>query len=130
MSFDDLNSENILLYAVKAYDKPNCIMSEFKEDMKRFNYLKRLFRRYRKEGEMRERLVINHLVVLYNVFGVEVSTRMLFYKMHKDDYSVLKTYLLFLNYMPETVIGIKGQNIISSDIPVDMAVAEVLRQIK
>jgi 5'(3')-deoxyribonucleotidase len=130
MSFDDLTSENFLLYAVKAYDKPNCIMSEFKEDMKRFNYLKRLFRRYRKMDDLRERLVINHLVVIYNVFGVEVATRMLFYKMSKDDYSALKTYLIFLNYMPTVVHGIKGQDIISSEIPVDMKIAEVLREIK
>jgi hypothetical protein len=130
MSFDDLTSENFLLYAVKAYDKPNCIMSEFKEDMKRFNYLKRLFRRYRKMNDLRERLVINHLVVVYNVFGVEVATRMLFYKMSKDDYSALKTYLIFLNYMPAVVHGIKGQDIISSEIPVDMKIAEVLREIK
>jgi hypothetical protein len=130
MSFDDLTSENVLLYAVKAYDKPNCIMSEFKEDMKRFNYLKRLFYRYRKEGEMRERLVINHLIVLYNVFGVEVATRLLFYRIHKEDYHTLKTYLLFLNYMPSIVRGIRGQNIISSDISVDLKVAEVLREIK
>jgi len=125
-----LTSENFLLYAVKAYDKPNCIMSEFKEDMKRFNYLKRLFRRYRKMDDLRERLVINHLVVVYNVFGVEVATRMLFYKMSKDDYSALKTYLIFLNYMPAVVHGIKGQDIISSEIPVDMKIAEVLREIK
>ena len=130
MSFDDLTSENFLLYAVKAYDKPNCIMSEFKEDMKRFNYLKRLFRRYRKMNDLRERLVINHLVVIYNVFGVEVATRMLFYKMSKDDYSALKTYLIFLNYMPAVVHGIKGQDIISSEISVDMKIAEVLREIK
>lgn len=130
MSFDDLTSDNILLYAVKAYDRPNMLMSEFKEDMKRFNYLKRLLKRYRKDGEMRERLVINHLVVLYNVFGVEVATRLLFYKMSKEDYSALKTYLLFLNYMPGVVRGIKGQDIISSDISVDMQIAEVLRQIK
>jgi DUF2075 family protein len=130
MSFDDLTSENILLYAVKAYDRPNMLMSEFKEDMKRFNYLKRLFRRYRKDGEIRERLVINHLVVLYNVFGVEVATRLLFYKMSKDDYIALKTFLLFLNYMPNVVRGIKGQDIFSSDISVDMRIAEILRQIK
>jgi hypothetical protein len=130
MSFDDLTSENFLLYAVKAYDKPNCIMSEFKEDMKRFNYLKRLFRRYRKMDDLRERLVINHLVVVYNVFGVDVATRMLFYKISKDDYSALKTYLLFLNYMPAVVHGIRGQDIISSEIPVDMKIAEVLREIK
>ena len=127
MSFDDLTSDNFIMYAIKAYDKPNCIMSEFKEDMKRFNYLKRLFRRYRKEGELKERLVINHLVVLYNVFGVEPATRMLFYKMIEDDYSALKTYLLFLNNMPNVVKGIKGKDVISSDIPVDMRIAEVLR---
>ena len=127
MSFDDLNNDNIMMYAMKAYDRPNCIMSEFKDDMKRFNYLKRLFLRYRKIGELREQLVLNHLVVLYNVFGPEVTSRMLFFKMSKDDYSALKTYLLFLSIMPERIRGIKGQDIISSDIPIDTKVAEVLR---
>jgi len=126
--FDDLNNDNIMMYAVKAYDKPNCIMSEFKEDMKRFNYLKRLFKRYRKYDELREQLVLNHLIVIYNVFGPEVSSRLLFFKMAKDDYSALKTYLLFLNIMPERVKGIKGQDIISSDIPIDYAIAEALRK--
>jgi hypothetical protein len=130
MSFDDLSNENVMIYAMKVYDKPNCIMSEFKEDMKRFNYLKRLFRRYSKVGEMRERLVLNHLVVLYNVFGVEAATRLLFFKMAKSDYSALKTYLLFLSCMPDVVKGIKGQDIISSEISVDMGIAEILREIK
>jgi hypothetical protein len=130
MSFDNLTSENIMLYAMKIYDKPNCIMSEFKEDMKRFNYLKRLFKRYRKLNEMRERLVLNHLVVLYNVFGAEPLTRMLFFKMSKDDYSILKTYLLFLSCMPDVVKGIKGSDILSSEISVDMKIAEALRNIK
>jgi len=130
MSFDDLNNENIMIYATKAYDKPNCIMSEFKEDMKRFNYLKRLFKRYRKLGELREQLVLNHLVVLSNVFGPEVSTRLLFFKMAKDDYSALKTYLLFLSCMPDRVRGIKGHDIISSEIPVDMTIAQMLRNLK
>lgn len=128
--FEDLNSDNVTLYAMKAYDKPNCIMSEFKEDMKRFNYLKRLFQRYRKCGEIRERLIINHIVVIYNVFGVEVSTRLLFYKLSKEDYPALKTYLLFLNYMPERIRGIKGRDIFSSEIIVDLNIAEVLRNIK
>ena len=127
MSFDDLTNDNILIYAVKAYDKPNCIMSEFKEDMKRFNYLKRLFKRYRKVGELREQLVLNHLVVIYNVFGPEVAARLLFFKMAKDDYPALKTYMLFLNIMPEKVRGIKGQDLLSSDIPVDMTIANILR---
>lgn len=130
MLFDNLTTENVIMYAIKAYDKPNCIMSEFHDDMKRFNYLKRLFQRYRKYDELREQLVLNHLVVIYNVFGPEVATRLLFFKMSKDDYSALKTYLLFLNYMPERIRGIKGQDIHSSDISVDMKIAESLRKIK
>jgi len=127
MSFENLTNDNIMIFAMKAYDKPNCIMSEFKEDMKRVNYLKRLFKRYRKLGELREQLVLNHLVVLYNVFGPEVATKLLFFQMSKDDYSALKTYLLFLSCMPEKVKGIKGHDIISSEIPVDMTIAEILR---
>lgn len=130
MSFENLTNDNIMIFAMKAYDKPNCIMSEFKEDMKRFNYLKRLFKRYRKLGELREQLVLNHLVVLYNVFGPEVATKLLFFQMSKDDYSTLKTYLLFLSCMPEKVKGIKGHDIISSEISVDMTIAHALRQIK
>jgi 5'(3')-deoxyribonucleotidase len=130
MSFENLTEENILLYAAKAYDKPNCIMSEFTEDMKKLNYLKRLFRRYRKHGEMRERLILNHIVVLYNLFGPEVTTRLLFFNMSKDDYSVLKTYLTFLNIMPEKVRGINGKDIVSSDIMIDMNIANELRNLK
>jgi hypothetical protein len=126
--FENLTNENVLLYALKAYDKPNCIVSEFVEDMKRFNYIKRLFKRYRKYGETKERLVLNHLMVLYNVFGPEVVTRLLFYKVDKEDYSTLKTYLLFLNIMPEKVRGIKGQDILSSLINVDMIIANILRE--
>lgn len=129
-SFEDLNNENFLIYAMKAYDKPNCLMSEFKEDMKRFNYLKRLFHKYRKNNEMREQLVLNHLVVINNVFGPEPATRLLFFKISKEDYPSLKTYLLFLNLMPNTIKGIKGQDIRSSDIEVDIKIAETLRKIK
>ena len=130
MSFEDLTNENLMMYAAKAYDKPNCILSEFKEDMKRFNYLKRLFKRYRKLGELREQLVLNHLVVLNNVFGPDAATRLLFFKMSKDDYSALKTYLLFLSCMPDRVRGIKSHDIISSEIPVDMTIANALRNLK
>jgi len=130
MYFDNLTNDNIMMYAVKAYDSPNCIMSEFKDDMKRFNYLKRLFLRYRKYDELRVQLVLNHIVVLCNVFGPEVATRLLFFKVTKDDYSSLKTYLLFLSCMPERVRGIKGQDILSSDIPVDSQIANTLRKIK
>ena len=130
MSFDNLTEDNVMLYAIKAYDKPNCIMSEFSEDMKRFNYLKRLFRRYRKHNQLRERLVLNHLIVLNNVFGVEVTTRLLFYEMSPNDYPQLKTYLLFLSCMPDVIVGIKGKNILSSSIEVNMEIANVLRTLK
>jgi len=130
MPFENLTDENIMLYAAKAYDRPNCVMSEFTEDMKRLNYLKRLFRRYHKHGEMRERLILNHIVVLHNIFGPEASTRILFYNTSKDDYSILKTYLLFLNLMPEKVRGINGKDVLSSDISVDMKIAEVLRNLQ
>jgi hypothetical protein len=130
MSFDDLNNSNFILFAAKCYDKPNVIMSEFKDDMKRFNYLKRLFHKYRKDGDLREQLVLNHLVVLYNVFGPEPTTRMLFFKISVEDYPTLKTYLLFLNMMPNLIKGIRGEDIKSSDIEVDLKVAEVLRRIK
>jgi hypothetical protein len=130
MSFENLTNDNIMMYAIKCYDTPNCIISEFTEDMKRFNYIKRLFRRYTKYGELRERLILNHLIVLYNVFGVEPTTRMLFFKISKGDWSALKTYLIFLNYMPIVVKGIKGQDIHSSDIAIDMNIADVLRDIK
>jgi hypothetical protein len=130
MFFDNLTDDNVMLYAIKAYDKPNCIMSEFSEDMKRFNYLKRLFRRYRKHNELRERLILNHLVVLNNVFGVEVTTRLLFYEMSPNDYPQLKTYLLFLSCMPDVIVGIKGNNILSSSIEVNLEIANVLRTLK
>jgi len=128
--FEDLNDNNILLYAMKAYDNPNMIISEFDEDIKRFYYLKRLFYRYNKYKEIRERLILNHLVVLYNVFGPEATTRLLFYYTEPDHYSVLKTYLIFLNYMPNTIRGIRGKDIISSDILLEEDIAKKLRSIK
>jgi hypothetical protein len=129
MFFESLNNDNFILYAAKAYEKPNCIKSEFKEDLKRLNYIKKLFRRYLKNNDLKERLILNHLVVIYNVFGIEASTRMLFYHIDVECYSALKTFLIFLNYMPNIVKGINDKNIISSDIPVDMNIASMLRRL-
>ncbi len=120
----------MMLYAAKAYDKPNCIMSEFDEDMKKLNYLKRLFHRYHKREEIRERLILNHIVTLNNLFGPEATSRLLFFSMSEKDYSALKTFLLFLNIMPNRVKGIKGKDIISSNINIDMKIAEELRKLK
>jgi hypothetical protein len=126
---DNLNDDNFIIYAMKAYDKPNVVLSEFEDDLKRIKYVKRLIKRYRITGELKERLILNHIIILANVFGVEASVKMLFYKLDDDDYDILKTFLLFLNYMPKLVIGLKGKNINSSDISVDIFVAKRLRDI-
>ena len=127
--FDDLNDENFMMYAVKAYDSPNCIMSEFEGDLKRTKYLKRLFRRYKVTKVLKERLILNHLILLYNVFGAEATTRILFYRIDEKDFDVLKTFLMYLNLLPENVKSIRGKDIFVSDIPVDLHIADLLRKI-
>ena len=129
MIITDLNEETFIMYAIKCYDNPHCVMSEFEEDLKRIKYIKRLIKRYRTTGELKERLILNHMIVLSNVFGTEATVRMLFYKFDEEDYKILKTFLLFLNYMPKIVIGINGTNIISADISIDLFVAKRLREI-
>ena len=124
---DNLNDENIVLYAIKAYDKLNYVKSAFEEDYKTFRYVKRLLQRYRACGELRENLILNHINMIYNLFGVEAGTRLLFAKTDSDDYSSLKTFLVFLNTMPDDVGGIRGENIHSASIPIDMTIANVLR---
>jgi hypothetical protein len=127
--FDDLNEDNFVMYAVKHYNSPQCIMSEFEGDIKRTKYLKRLFRRYKVTKSLKERLILNHIILLNNVFGPEVTARILFYKIDERDYDILKTFLAYLNISPEVVYGIKGKNIIVSSIPLDTNVVEILRKI-
>jgi hypothetical protein len=127
--FDDLNDENFTIYAMKSYNSPNCIMSEFEGDLKRTKYLKKLFRKYKKSNILKERLILNHIILVYNVFGVEAATKILFYKIDDRDYDILKTFLLYLNYMPDRVFGIRGKNIDSSTIMVDLNIAEILRKL-
>ena len=104
-------------------------MSEFEGDLKRTKYLKRLLRRYKVTKALKERLIINHIILLNNVFGPEATARILFFRIDEKDYDVLKTFLLFLNLLPEVVKGIRGRNIITDVIPVDMKVADILRKI-
>jgi len=125
----DLNEENFLIYAMKWYDSPNCIMSEFENDLKRTKYLKRLFRRYKVTKSLKERLILNHIISLNNVFGPDATPRILFFKIDEKDYDVLKTFLCYLNLMPEMVYGINGNDISSYDIPMDPNVAEILLKI-
>lgn len=127
--FEDLNDDNFIMYAMKAYNSPHCILSEFESDLKRTKYLKRLFRRYKITKVLKERLILNHLILLYNVFSAEPATRILFFKIDEADYDVLKTFLIYLNYMPERVKGIRGVDYISSNILIDMNVADFLRRI-
>jgi hypothetical protein len=125
----DLNEENFLIYAMKWYDSPNCIMSEFENDLKRTKYLKRLFRRYKVTKSLKERLILNHIISLNNVFGPDATPRILFFKIDEKDYDVLKTFLCYLNLMPEMVYGINGNNISSYEIPLDPNVAKILLEI-
>jgi hypothetical protein len=126
---EQLNDDTVLLYAIKAYDKLNYVKSEFEEDYKTFRYVKRLLQRYRQSGELKENLILNHLSLIYNLFGVEPGTRLLFYKMDEADYSSLKTFLVYLNTMPDIVHGIEGKDVRSSDYPIDLKIANVLRSL-
>jgi hypothetical protein len=126
---ENLNDDNFIIYAMKAYDRPNCIMSEFEEDLSRIKYVKRLIKRYKTTGELKERLILNHIIVLSNVFGIEPSARMLFFKIDKEDYDILKTFLLFLNFMPRHINGISGNHYNSADIGVDVFVGSRLNKL-
>jgi hypothetical protein len=129
MPIDDLNEANALIYAAKHYDNPHFFDTvEFYEDLSRFKYLKKLFGRYEETGDLNERLVLNHLIVVYNVFGVEAATKLLFLKM--DNYgSYLKPFLLLLNFLPDIIYNVEGRNIITSEIVMDQTIVEKLRQI-
>ena len=123
---ENLNESNFLVYAMHHYDNPQChSLTEFEEDLKKFLYLKKLLSRYRKDGELRERLILNHIIVLYNVFG-ESATNMLFYKVDRDCWDSLVTFLVYLERMPEElpVYSIKLSNI-----KLDEKIISVLRKI-
>lgn len=127
--FDDLNDDNFIMYAMKAYNSPHCIVSEFEGDIKRTKYLKRLFRRYKVTKSLKERLILNHIILLNNVFGTEATSRILFYKIDERDYDILKTFLTYLNLMPDAIYGINGKNVYSRDIEFNEEVAKVLVRI-
>tara|TARA_R110000764_G_scaffold190918_1_gene276180 strand:- start:136 stop:522 length:387 start_codon:yes stop_codon:yes gene_type:complete len=125
-----LNEDNFLLYAIKNYHSPGSMgMSDLESDLKKFKYIKRLLNRYQKTGEISERLVLNHLVILYNVFG-DATTDMLFYKLDKEFWSDLKTYLVYLHRMPlETVVSPGTLRIKETDISLNDELIKVLRSL-
>lgn len=122
----DLTEENYIMFAIKCYDKPHCVMSEFEEDMKRIKYIKRLIGRYKNTGDLKERLILNHIIVLSNVFGTENAVRLLFFKLEPEFWPILKSFLIFLQYMPNYVMGINGKNIDSKSITIDFNVTRSL----
>jgi hypothetical protein len=126
----ELNDDNFVMYAIKHYDNKNCTgLNEFYDDLNKFKYLKRLFKKFNDKGELRERLILNHIIVIYNLFGVEAATKMLFYKIEKQYWSQLKTFLVFLNFMPRLVIVSKEIHIKDSDINIDESILETLKNL-
>lgn len=125
-----MNDNNFLMYAIKNYDNPDCGgVEDFYDDLNRFKYLKRLFRKNVRGEELKERLILNHIIVLYNLFGNSAATRMLFYKIESDHWSQLKTFLVFLNVMPEIIHLPSGDYIHGSQIGLDPDLVEILRKI-
>jgi hypothetical protein len=128
MVFDDLNEKNFLLYAMKEYDNPQCVqVEEFYDDLKKVKYIKRLFNQYLNEGVLKERLLLNHIIVFYNVFPVRSATRILFLKIEEEFWPILKTFLVYLSYMSEIIDPINGRTILSDDIQLDQVVVDRLR---
>ena len=131
MIFDDITDDNFLMFAMKEYNDIQCTdIEEFYDDLKKIKYIKRLFNIYKNTGQLKERLILNHLIVFYNVFPIQAGTRILFYKIEKVFWPMLKTFLIFLDRMPETIDSIRGKTIRTSDIQLDEGIVTRLRSIK
>jgi hypothetical protein len=125
MDFSKLNNNNFILYVSKYYENPQCdSMDEFNEDLNRIKYIKRLLRKYIKTGILRERLILNHLIILQNVFGPKVTSRILFFKVDEELYSELKTFLVYLKYLPDSIPEADLEKI-----PLDNKIVSALREI-
>lgn len=127
MEFKHLTKDNFMLYAMGNYTNPDCLgMSEFTEDLSKIKYVKRLLKKYLRTGKIRPILLLNHLMILGNVFGREAASRMLFYKLESDIHPPLKTVLLYLNYIDDGMI-LDGR--VLADIPMEMKLADILRRL-
>ena len=101
MLFHELNEDNFLLFAIKNYENPQAVTEDdFDKDLNHFKYIKRLLKRYKRDGELKTHLLLNHFIILYNIFG-EAATPMLFYKIEEDLWPVMKTFVMFLGKLPE-----------------------------
>jgi hypothetical protein len=130
MYVESLTEKNFIVYAAKYYENINCSdTKEFFEDLERIIYIKKIFNKYKKTGEIQHRLILNHLIVLYNVFNKDGLNRILFLRLDKY-HSILKPFLIFLNTLPEVVLNINNNNIYTNDIIMDEGIIKILRQIK
>lgn len=101
MRFDELNESNYLLFAIKFYDNPQAVTKDdFESDLKRIRYVKRLLKRYKNSGELKVHLILNHLIILFNVFN-DATVPLLFYNLEEELWPSIKSFLLFLNRIPE-----------------------------
>jgi hypothetical protein len=126
MDFKKLNENNFEMYTIKMYNNPQCeSMEEFQEDMNRIKYIKRLLGKYEKNGFVNHHLMLIHLIVLGNVFGVEQSSRILFYKIEDKFHSYLKSFLLYLNYLPLNIPEVE-----LSKIPLDHKITHLLENLE
>ena len=130
MRFDDLNEKNFLLFAMKEYDNPQCVeVEEFNDDLRRIKYIKRLFNQYDMDGVLKERLILNHIIVFFNVFQTRAATRILFFKIEEKFWPMLKTFLFYLRFMPEDKVeSINGKDILVTDIQMDQGIINKLRE--
>lgn len=129
-NFERLTKKNIILYAQAYYDNPFCIdIQEFYNDLKKVKYIRKLLKKYLEKGKLSERLILNHLICFYNVFEPNAATRMLFYKIEQRYHSALKTFLLYLDRMPDRIYGLDSENLNTNLIPLDEHIVEVLRNI-
>lgn len=128
---EKLDDSNFLLYCAKHYDNPHCHdTEEFYEDLRRIKYIKKLITRYVITGELKERLILNHFIILNNVFGPIHLTRIIFLKMEKQ-LKYVKPFLVLLNILPEKVynIGKEGKIFVTDEIEMDQKIIEALRKI-
>jgi hypothetical protein len=101
MLFNELNEENFLIFAIKNYENPQAVTREdFDKDLSRFRYIKRLLKKYKTTGDLKVHLLVNHFIILYNIFG-DATTPMLFYKIDKNLWSAIKTFVVFLDKLPD-----------------------------
>jgi len=123
MIFSELTEENFLLFAIKHYENPQAVTKEdFDKDLQHFKYIKRLLKKYKNSGELKAHLLLNHFIILYNIFG-DAATPMLFFKIERDLWSTIKTFIIFLNKLPET------PKCYVHDVPVDITCLSQLQNL-